>query len=442
MDTDSIMLLIILGMLVLLSAFFSSAETAFLSVNKVRMMDMAEEGNKRAKLILMMYDKQNSLISTLLVGNNVVNIGAASLATKLATDIWGNAGVGIASGGMTLLILVCGEVVPKNLAASKATSWSLAIAPVLKGLMVILWPIVALLTFISDFVVRLSKSSDDDPLITESELKLLVSAGQEEGFLDEVETEMINSIFEFDETIAKEIMVPRMDIIAVNAEESVNAVIDLIIDAGHSRIPAYEGSVDNIIGILYAKDILKNIEYDFDERKVKDIIRPAYYIPENKKVNDLLTELKQKKVHMAIVLDEYGGTAGLITIEDLIEEIIGDIQDEYDAEEERLLLCEDGTYLVDARMPISDLENALKMSLSSEESASETIGGLVFERLGGIPYIGDRIVLGRLDAIVTEITGRSIAKLKITVLEPEEEPQPPEETRFFRGKNHNERENN
>lgn len=435
------MLLVVLGVLVLLSAFFSSAETAVLSVNKVRMMDIAEEGNKKAKLVLALLDQQNKLISTLLVGNNIVNIGASSLATKLAMDTWGDAGVGIATGLMTLLILVCGEVVPKNLAANKATVWSLKIAPILRLLMTILWPVVALLTWISDFVIKLSKGDEEDPLITESELKLLVNAGQEEGFLDETETEMINSIFEFDETIVKEIMVPRIDMVAVNVEESVNAVIDLIIDAGHSRIPAYEGSIDNIIGILYAKDILKNIERDFDEWKVKDLIRPAYYIPENKKVNDLLTELRQKKVHMAIILDEYGGTAGLITIEDLIEEIIGDIQDEYDVEEELIVANDDGTYQVDARTLVDDLEDVLDIALDSEESESETIGGLVFENLGGIPQVGDHVVLGRMDAVVTEISGRRISKLKITVLDAEDEPEEEEESHFFRSKNHDDRDN-
>lgn len=433
------MLLVVLGVLVLLSAFFSSAETAVLSVNKVRMMDIAEEGNKKAKLVLALLDQQNKLISTLLVGNNIVNIGASSLATKLAMDTWGDAGVGIATGLMTLLILVCGEVVPKNLAANKATFWSLKIASVLRLLMTLLWPVVALLTWISDFVIKLSKGDEEDPLITESELKLLVNAGQEEGFLDETETEMINSIFEFDETIVKEIMVPRIDMVAVNVEESVNAVIDLIIDAGHSRIPAYENSIDNIVGILYAKDILKNIERDFDEWKVKDLIRPAYYIPENKKVNDLLTELRQKKVHMAIILDEYGGTAGLITIEDLIEEIIGDIQDEYDVEEELIVANDDGTYQVDARTLVDDLEDALDIEIDSEESESETVGGLVFENLGGIPQVGDHIVLGRMDAVVAEISGRRISKLRITVLEAEDETEEEEESHFFRSKNHDER---
>lgn len=440
MDTDSTMLLITLGILVFLSAFFSSAETAALSVNKVRLMNLAEEdGNKKAQLVLDLLERQNKLISTLLVGNNIVNIAASALATKLAMDQWGDAGVGVATGIMTMLILVCGEVVPKNLAASHATSWSLRTAPILKVLMTLLWPVVMILTWISDFVVKISKGAEEDPLITESELKLLVNAGQEEGFLDENETEMINSIFEFDETIVKEIMVPRIDMVAVNVEESVNAVIDLIIDAGHSRIPAYEGSVDNILGILYAKDILKNIERDFDQWKVKELIRPAYYIPENKKVNDLLTELRQKKVHMAIILDEYGGTAGLITIEDLIEEIIGDIQDEYDVEEDLVVANDDGSYTVDARALTDDLADELDIEIENEESESETIGGLVFESLGGVPHVGDHVVLDRMDIVVTEVTGRRISKVKITVL-PEEEAEEEEDNHFFRNKNHDERE--
>lgn len=431
MDTDSSVQLIFLAALILLSAFFSSAETAMLSVNKVRMMDIAEEGNKKAALVLALLEKQNKLISTLLVGNNIVNISASSLATKLAIEAWGNAGVGLATGIMTIVVLVCGEVVPKNLAASHATRWALSVVSILKILVAVLSPVVVVLTWISDTVIKLSKGAEEDPLITESELKLLVNAGQEEGFLDETETEMINSIFEFDETIVKEIMVPRIDMVAINIDESVNTVIDLIIDAGHSRIPAYDGSIDNIVGILYAKDILKNIERDFDQWKVRDLLRPAYYIPENKKVNDLLTELRQKKVHMAIILDEYGGTAGLVTIEDLIEEIIGDIQDEYDVEEDLLVKNEDGSYIADARALVDDVANVLDVDI--EDSESETIGGLIFEHLGGVPHVGDHVELEEMRALVTEVTGRRISKVQLWVVEkPQEEVE--EESRFFKAR--------
>ena len=316
MDTDSSMV-IVLVVLIALSAVFSSAETAFLSTNKIRLRNLQEDGEKKAGLVLDLLENQNRLISTLLVGNNIVNISASALATKMATDYFGDAGVGIATGIMTLLVLVFGEVIPKNLAAAHAEGWAMFVAPFIKLVSVVLTPLVFLLTKLSDTVVRFSKKNEEeDPTITEDEFKILVNVGQEEGVFDESETEMINSIMEFDETYVKAIMVPRIDIVAVVVDDSINDVLRLIIDGGHSRIPAYEESIDNIVGILYAKDIFEHLNANFDELKVRELIRDAYYIPETKKVSDLLNELRLKKVHMAIILDEYGGTNGLVTIED------------------------------------------------------------------------------------------------------------------------------
>ena len=315
-------LMILLVILVCLSAFFSSAESALLSANKVRLMNLQDEGNRKAKLVLNLLEEQSKVISTILVGNNVVNIAASSLATKVALDMWGDAGLGLATGAMTLIILIFGEVVPKNIGAINANTWSMVVAPPLKLLAIILTPIVWVLSEISRLAGKLSRGEDGDPFITEDELKILVNAGQEEGILDESETEMINSIFEFDETTVKEIMVPRIDMTAINGEETIENILPKIIAAGHSRIPVFENSIDNITGILYVKDLLKNLDEDFSTLKVKELLRSVYYIPENKNVSDLLAEMRQKRVHMAIILDEYGGTAGLITIEDLIEEAI------------------------------------------------------------------------------------------------------------------------
>ena len=238
MDTDSSMV-IVLVVLLALSAIFSSAETAFLSTNKIRLRNLQEDGEKKAGLVLDLLENQNRLISTLLVGNNIVNISSSALATKMATDYFGDAGVGIATGIMTLLVLVFGEVVPKNLAAAHAEGWAMFVAPFIKLVSVILTPLVFLLTKLSDTVVRFSKKNEEeDPTITEDEFKILVNVGQEEGVFDESETEMINSIMEFDETYVKAIMVPRIDIVAVDVDDSINDALRLIIDGGHSRIPA------------------------------------------------------------------------------------------------------------------------------------------------------------------------------------------------------------
>lgn len=425
MDTDSSMQIIVLAALIFLSAIFSSTETAFLSINKIRLRNLQEEGEKKADLVLTMLENQSKLISTLLVGNNIVNIGSSALATKMATAAFGDVGVGIATGVMTFLVLVFGEVVPKNLAAAHAEAWAMFIAPFIRLLSIVLTPVVFLLTKLSDFVVRFSKKDDEeDPTITEDEFKILVNVGQEEGVFDESESEMINSIFEFDETVVKAIMVPRIDIVAVDVEEPIHEALRLIVDGGHSRIPAYEESIDNIVGILYAKDIFGHLDADFNQLKVKELIRPAYYIPETKKVSDLLNELRSKKVHMAIILDEYGGTNGLVTIEDLIEEIIGDIQDEYDVEEDLIVMHSDSQLVADARAPIGDVEEAFDVELEEEileDSEADTIGGLAFEHLGGIPTKGDEVTVGRFLIRIVEVSGRRISKVEITLLPPEEE---------------------
>lgn len=424
MDTDSSMLIFLVALLVL-SAIFSSAETAFLSTNKIRLRNLQEDGDKKADLVLDLLENQNRLISTLLVGNNIVNISSSALATKMATDYFGDAGVGIATGIMTLLVLVFGEVVPKNLAAAHAEGWAMFIAPFMKVMSVILTPVVVLLTKLSDTVVRFSKKNkEEDQTITEDEFKILVNVGQEEGVFDESETEMINSIMEFDETYVKAIMVPRIDIVAVDVEDSINEALRLIIDGGHSRIPAYEDSIDNIVGILYAKDIFEHLDADFNELKVKALIRDAYYIPETKKVSDLLNELRLKKVHMAIILDEYGGTNGLVTIEDLIEEIIGDIQDEYDVEEDLIVMHSDNQLMADARAPIGDVEEAFDVELDEEileDSEADTIGGLAFEHLGGIPEVDDEVTVGRFLIRIVNVSGRRITKVEVTLLPPEED---------------------
>ena len=413
-------LMILLVILVCLSAFFSSAESALLSANKVRLMNLQDEGNRKAKLVLNLLEEQSKVISTILVGNNVVNIAASSLATKVALDMWGDAGLGLATGAMTLIILIFGEVVPKNIGAINANTWSMVVAPPLKLLSILLTPIVWVLSEISRLAGKLSRGEDGDPFITEDELKILVNAGQEEGILDESETEMINSIFEFDETTVKEIMVPRIDMTAINGEETIENILPKIIAAGHSRIPVFENSIDNITGILYVKDLLKNLDEDFSTLKVKELLRSVYYIPENKNVSDLLAEMRQKRVHMAIILDEYGGTAGLITIEDLIEEIVGDIQDEYDLEEELIKpLPDSNAVMADARALVYDVAAALDVDLE-EETDSETIGGLVFNNIGGIPAVGDEATYERLHMKVAEVKGRRVSKVEVEALPKEE----------------------
>lgn len=419
MDTAVILQAFSLIILLCLSAFFSSAETALFSLNKVRILHMADEGNKKAQLIIKLLEDPNLVISTVLIGNNIVNIGASAIATSLAIEIWGSRGVGIATGVMTFLVLVFGEITPKTFAAQNAEKWALTIIDITRILGIVFSPLIKLLALLTNFMLKFTgNKAKQDPFITEDELKLLVNVGQEEGLIAESERAMINSIFEFDDTLVKEIMTPRIDIIAADSNEPLANIVSIAIDAGHSRIPVYEETIDNIIGIIYAKDLLKIINKKFDEFETRKLMRPPYYIPETKKVRDLLAELRQAKVHMAIVIDEYGGTAGLVTIEDVIEEIVGDIQDEYDLEEESIVMLSNGSILADARASIYDINEALDIDLPDDDY--ETISGLVFHLLGHIPNEGEEISLGDINIKVEKTLGRRVDKVKVWKVEEEE----------------------
>ncbi|KJS22931.1 MAG: hemolysin [Clostridiaceae bacterium BRH_c20a] len=412
MSIDILLQTFILFILIILSGFFSSTETALFSLNKVRVLHMAEEGNKKAQLIMKMLDEPNRLIATILIGNNIVNIGASAIATSMAIDIFGSRGVGIATGVMTILVLIFGEVAPKTIAAQNAEKWSLNIIDIIRVLSIILMPIIKVLAVLTNLMLKLTGSdAKQGPFITEDELKLLVNVGQEEGLIAESERAMINSIFEFDDTLVREIMTPRIDMIVTDVTESFSIVVNIAIDAGHSRIPVYEDTTDNIIGIIYAKDLLKNINKDFTALEIRKLMRPAYYIPETKKVRDLLAELRLAKVHMAIVIDEYGGTAGLVTIEDVIEEIIGDIQDEFDIEEESIVMLTDDSIRVDARASIYDINESLNIDLPDDDF--ETISGLVFHLLGHLPKEGEELSLGNVKIKVEKTLGRRVDKVKV-----------------------------
>lgn len=406
-------LLFLLFVLLVLSAFFSGTETAFFASNKIKIRHMAEDGDRRAQVARRLMDQPARLISTVLVGNNIVNIGSTALATSLAISIFGDSGAGIATGVMTVLILVFGEITPKTMIARSPEAFALKVSGIINIIGIMFSPIIHSLNFITGILVRLFGGKHiENPLVTEEEIRMLVNVGQEEGLIDEDEREMIDSIFEFDETLVREVMVPRIDIFAVNVDRTLDDVIKLIIEIGHSRIPVYENTVDNIIGVIYAKDLLGPLLGPRQERpSVRGLMRAAYYVPESKKVRDLFDELRKEKVHMAIVLDEYGGTAGLVTIEDLIEEIVGEIQDEFDQEENDIETLNDGSLRVDGRTSIYDINDQLELDLPDDEF--DTISGLVFHNLGRIPNEGQELDINNLHIIVEKVMGRRIRKLRI-----------------------------
>ncbi len=403
-----------LAVLFLLSAFFSGSETAYLAVSRAKIRKLAKDGDPRAKVLLHLIEHPNRVIVTILVGNNLVNITAASLATSLAIEAFGSKGIGIATGVVTLIVLIFGEITPKSYSATNAEKVALFVARPIYLLMKLLAPLVLLL---SKFAKLLVKSFGGEvklgPFITEEELKMLVEVGEEVGAIEKEEKEMISGIFEFGDTDVKEIMVPRIDMKCIEAGESIETARKLILETGHSRIPVYEGSIDNIIGILYAKDLLKYLNSKGAKPKsLREIIRPAYFVPETKKLDDLLREFQQNRVQIAIVVDEYGGTAGMVTLEDILEEIVGEIKDEYDiAEEEPLERIDEKQAIVDARMSIHDVNEALDINLPEEEF--DTIGGLVFNTIGRIPSPGDEVEIDGVKLRVEKMRGRRIMKVRV-----------------------------
>ncbi|MEE8168738.1 MAG: hemolysin family protein [Candidatus Hydrothermarchaeales archaeon] len=401
--------LISLVVLLLLSAFFSGSETALMSLNRIRIKNMAEKGDKNAGIVEELLKHPNRLLATILVGNNIVNIAAAAIATSLAIKVFSNWGIGIATGTITLLVLVFGEMTPKSIAAGKAERISLLIARPIRLLVGLLYPVVRALVFITTpLVKRLGGEPRFSMLLTEEEIKMMVSVGEEEGVIETEEKEMIHGIFEFGDTEAKEIMAPRIDIVGINTDASLEEAQDLVLQSGHSKIPTYEETIDNIIGIVHARDLLRALK---DKKQLKDIMRPAYYVPETKKLDELLSELKERKTQLAIVVDEYGGTAGLVTVEDIVEEIVGEIMDEYDVEEIPVQKLDENTAIIDAKLNLKDLNEALEMALSEEEF--DTVGGLIFNVLGKIPAVGEKIVIDGVVLSVERMRGRRITKVKV-----------------------------
>ncbi len=390
MDTESITGFVILFLLLVLSAFFSSAETALTTVNRVRIRTLTEEGNKRALTVQGILDRYSKMLSTILVGNNIVNISASSLATTLALHIWGSYAVGIMTGMLTLLVLLFGEITPKTWAMYNAEKISLAYAGIIHLLMLLFTPIIFLVDKLSGGVMYLfhidtqGKASS----MTERDLKTYVDVSHEDGAIESEEREMIYNVFDFSDSDAKDIMIPRIDITMVDINASYNELLAVFRESMYTRVPVYENDTDNVVGIVNVKDFL------FVQGKrafrIQDILREAYYTYEYKKTADLMMEMRKATMNVAFVLNEYGACVGMITLEDLLEEIVGEIRDEYDADEEELIQdMGNGQYLVQGSMKLDDVNNALNTALASEDY--DTIGGLLIGTLDRLPVEGESI---------------------------------------------------
>jgi putative hemolysin len=404
----------------LICAIASAAETALTTSNRIRIKVLAEEGDERAQQIQKLLAKPDSYLTAILVINNVAVILASSLATLIALTLspqWGNV---IATLATSLVVLIFCEITPKTAAVQNSETWARSLVPLVSGMTWLLRPVVFTLTGITGALLRAAHVPEHrlGPSLTEEEILQTVSVGREEGVIQEEERTMINNIIELDETVVREIMVPRIDMVTLEADATIDEAIDLITQGGQSRIPVYEDTIDNIIGLLYAKDLLRHWrERPQPDMTVRSLLRNAIFIPESKKVDDLLREMRGERVHMAIVTDEFGSVSGLVTIEDIVEEIIGDIQDEYDREEKEFERLGPNEYVVAAKLNIDDFNELTGAELEAEEGF-DTVGGFVLGRLDKIPSVGDVVRAGDVTLTVLATRGRRVLSLKAVLHSP------------------------
>ena len=422
MDQDSIIKIIILFILLLLSAFFSSAETAFSSVNKVRIETLADDGNKKARRALRIIENFNRMLSTVLIGNNIVNIAASAIVTLLAQSLFGQWAVSLGAGLLTMVVLLFGEIVPKTWAKVNASKLVLFYGPIIDVTIIILTPIRLVVDYLSMgimFILRIDPNKKEAG-ITEDELLSYVDAGHDEGVIEPEEKEIIYNLFDFSDSLVKDVMIPRPDIVEVDVDASYDEVKNTFRDNMYTRIPVYEETPEKIVGIINIKDFLFVEDPDFFD--VRNIMREVYFTYEYKKTQDLLNEMREKSAPMTIVLNEYGAAEGLVTLEDLLEEIIGDIKDEYD-EDERDTIKETGEreYLIEGSMKLDDINDRLGTNLESENY--DSIGGMIIDHLDDrLPEQGEEVTLEDGTVLkVEEFTDNRIVNVKMVLPEPKEE---------------------
>lgn len=397
-------------LLIVLSAFFSSVETAFSTVNTIRLRHDADGGNKRAKTALHITENYDKALTTILIGNNIVNIGCSSIATVLCLNLFGDMGAAISTGAVTILVLTFGEILPKCIAKEHADSYCLVTAKPLRVLMTIFTPVVFVFVKLKTFVLNRMRKNDAAPSVTEDELKFIIESIEEEGVLEEQERELVQSALDFDEKSVQEILTPRVDITAVDLSDDVKDVAKLILSERYSRIPVYKESLDNIVGILHTRDFLEAMIHG-EKPEIAKLIQPAYFIYKKKKLSHVLSDFKRKKLHMAIVSDDYGGTVGIVTMEDLLEEIVGEIWDEDEEVEQQFRALPSGGYEISGDMDLDEMLALFDLDEKTVDSDSVSVGGWVFETLGNIPGKGDSFVFGELNITITEVNEQRITKL-------------------------------
>lgn len=426
MDTPEAIQLAILAVLLMMSSFFSSAETALTCVNKVKMKTLADEGSKNAKRVLDILESPGKMLSTILIGNNLVNISITSLATTLTIKLFGSTFVGLVTGLLTILILLFGEIAPKTAASINSEKLALTYSSVIKTLMFLLTPVIFIVDKMSGILLKLMRINANGSYnpMTESELKTYVEVSHEDGAIESEEREMILNVFDLGDSLAKDIMIPRIEMTMVDVDTSYSKLQSLFKNTLYSRIPVYEEDKDHIIGSVNLKDFfLVTKKADF---KVRDIMREIYYTYETKKTDDLLIEMRESANNIAVVLDEYGATVGLITLEDLLEEIVGEIRDEYDEEEEELLKETDTrTYDIAGSMKLDDINDVLLTTFDSDDY--DSIGGIMIENLDRIPKKGESVTLEDGTVITASVMNKNRI-MRVTVVLPEKPTEDESET--------------
>jgi len=412
MEVDDTWQLIVLVALLALSSFFSASETALMSLSKIRIRNMVDENIPGSKKIQKLIENPHTMLSAILVGNNVVNIGASSLATSLAIKNFGSTGVGLATGIMTLLVLVFAEITPKSLAAQNSEKMALKVAPFISVVVVILKPFNVILSYLTNSIIKVLGGEADAraPFITEAELKTMINVSHEEGMLESEEKVMIHNVFEFRESRVTEVMTPRTYMVAVNLDSPYEKIVEVFKTQQFSRIPVYDDGIDNVVGILYLKDLIF-----FDASKetfeISKYMREPYFTFEFKLITELFSEMRDKSIQVAIVIDEYGGTAGMITLEDLVEEIVGDIRDESDELFNEIEVVTEDEYLVRGSAEIDLINEMLGVKIESEDF--DTIGGFVTGLFGRLPEAGEQIEFNNIKFIVEHVQKYRIEKLRI-----------------------------
>ena len=415
--------LVIVILLLILSAFFSSAETALTTVSQIKLRSLAERGSKSAAKVIKCTENKSKLLSTILIGNNIVNLTASALTTTLCTEAFGNKYLGFATGILTFLVLVFGEIIPKTMASCHSVGMSKVFVYPISVLMVILTPFIFLLDIITGLIFKLLRIPQgyNEDVITESELRTIVDVSHEEGVIEPEERFMISNVVDFGDALSKDIMIPRADVVCADVNSTYDEMVELFIKETFSRIPIYEESRDNIIGILYMKDL-----FFFSEKKgaeqfnMKRLMRKPLFVYEYQRTAQIFSDMKTSSVSMAVVLDEYGVTTGIITMEDLIEEIVGEIRDEYDADEEKYIIrVDDDTYDIDASIRLDDLNDALSTSLSSDNY--DSLAGFVIERMDKLPGEGEETDYENLHFRVMKVAKNRIERVLVKIEKTEQE---------------------